>query len=99
MSGRPENYPTHALGHLEDPAHGIRVPVTRIAQDDSPTGAPNPPLEVYRTAGTGCEPEVGLAPMRSAWILGREGVSPYQWRGRRLGEGGPNDESRGYGRL
>jgi len=95
MSARPENYPTHALGHLEDPAHGIRVPVTRIAQDDSPTGAPNPPLEVYRTAGTGCEPEVGLAPMRSAWILGHEDVAPYEGRGRSLVDDGRSAVRRG----
>ena len=34
----PENYRTHRLAHLEDAAHGIRVPVTEITQDDSAIG-------------------------------------------------------------
>jgi phosphomethylpyrimidine synthase len=95
MSARPENYSTHSLGHLEDPQHGIRVPVTRIAQDDSPTGVPNPPLEVYRTAGPGCEPEVGLPPLRADWIRGRDDVEEYVGRGRALEDDGRSAVRRG----
>ncbi|MCT1438142.1 phosphomethylpyrimidine synthase ThiC [Brachybacterium paraconglomeratum] len=95
MSARPENYPTHSLGHLEDPAHGLRVPVTRIAQDPSPAGAPNPPLEVYRTAGPGCAPEEGLPPLREEWIRRRGDVEEYAGRDRDLSDDGRGAVRRG----
>jgi phosphomethylpyrimidine synthase len=95
MSARPENYPTHCLGHLEDSEHGIRVPVTRISQDDSPTGTPNPPLEVYRTAGPGSEPEVGLPAPRENWIRDRGDVEEYQGRARDLADDGRGAVRRG----
>ena len=95
MSARPENYPTHSLGHLEDPAHGLRVPVTRIAQDPSPDGTANPPLEVYRTAGPGCVPEEGLPPLREEWIRGRGDVEEYAGRARDLSDDGREAVRRG----
>lgn len=95
MSARPENYPTHTLDHLEDPEHGIRVPVTRITQDPAPSGAENPPVTVYRTAGPGCEPEEGLAPLREDWIRGRGDVEGYTGRGRSLEDDGRSAVRRG----
>ena len=95
MSARPENYPTHSLGHLEDPAHGLRVPVTRIAQDPSPAGTHNPPLEVYRTAGPGCIPEEGLPPLREGWIRDRSDVEQYAGRDRDLSDDGRGAVRRG----
>lgn len=92
---RPENYPTHRLDVLEDPAHGIRVPITRVLQDDAPDGTANPPLAVYRTAGPGCVPEVGLPPMRETWIAERGDVQAYAGRDRALADDGRSAVRRG----
>ena len=52
-----EQHPAHSLAFVEDCEHGLRVPVTEIALDDSPSGEANAPLRVYRTSG----PEIGRA--------------------------------------
>ncbi|MGY5763597.1 phosphomethylpyrimidine synthase ThiC [Brachybacterium sp. DNPG3] len=89
-----EQYPSHALDHLEDLEHGIRVPVTRIDLD--PTGeVPNDPVTVYRTAGPGSVPEEGLAPMRTPWILERGDTEEHAGRGRRLADDGRSAVRRG----
>ena len=80
MSARPENYSTHRLDLLEDPDHGIRVPITQVLQDDAPDGTRTPPFPVYRTAGPGCDPEVGLPSLRGGWIIERGDVEQYVGR-------------------
>ena len=83
-----EQHPSHSLAWVEDAAHGIRVPVTEIALEDSPDGTPNPPLRVYRTAGPGSVPERGLPPQRAEWIAARDDTEPYEARGHRLSDDG-----------
>ena len=56
---------SHALSYVHDEEHDLRVPVTEIRLNDSPGGVPNPPLQVYRTAGPGSDPLVGLPPTRA----------------------------------
>ncbi|WP_268914764.1 phosphomethylpyrimidine synthase ThiC [Antribacter soli] len=87
LSHRAENYPTHRLDHLADAEHGIRVPVTRVSLDDSPSG-PNEPVTLYRTAGPGSDPTTGLPPLRAEWIAGRGDVETYPGRDRDLYDDG-----------
>lgn len=75
---------SHSLAYLEDPDNGIRVPVTEITLEPSPNGEANTPLQVYRTAGPGSDPIVGLEPFRSSWIEGRGDTEPYSGRERNL---------------
>lgn len=77
-----QQHPTHRRGWIED--HGIRVPVTEIHQENSPDGSPNPPLQVYRTAGPGNVPEEGLAPWRDEWIRARGDTRVRRIRERQL---------------
>jgi len=81
------------LAHHHDEEHGISVPVTRIPLSDSPGGAANPPVDVYRTEGPACEPEDGLPPLREAWIAERGDTEQYAGRARDL-----NDDGRGAAR-
>lgn len=90
-----ENYPTHHLDHLVDAEHGLRVPVTSVSQSDSPDGTANPPLQVYRTAGPGCDPTRGLEPTRLEWIRARGDVEAYDHRGRDLADDGRSAVRRG----
>ena len=77
-----QQHPAHRCGWIED--HGIRVPVTEIHQENSPDGGPNPPLQVYRTAGPGSVPEEGLAPWREEWIRARGDTRIGRFRERQL---------------
>ncbi|MGP5918485.1 phosphomethylpyrimidine synthase ThiC [Brachybacterium alimentarium] len=95
MSARPENYSTHRLDLLEDPDHGIRVPITQVLQDDAPDGTRTPPFPVYRTAGPGCDPEVGLPSLRGGWIIERGDVEQYVGRDRTLADDGRGAVRRG----
>ncbi|WP_193596563.1 phosphomethylpyrimidine synthase ThiC [Microbacterium sp. YJN-G] len=90
-----ENYATHRLDHLIDAAHGIHVPVTAIDLDDSPSGATNTPVTVYRTAGPGADPTVGLPAQRAAWIAARGDVEAYDGRARDLLDDGRGAIRRG----
>ena len=90
-----ENYATHRLDHLVDAEHGIRVPVTVIDLDDSPSGATNTPVTVYRTAGPGADPTVGLPARRAAWIADRGDVEAYEGRPRELVDDGRGAIRRG----
>jgi phosphomethylpyrimidine synthase len=56
---------------------------------------PNPPLEVYRTAGPGCAPEEGLPPLREEWIRARADVEEYTGRDRDLSDDGRGAVRRG----
>jgi len=75
---------SHSLAFIADEATGIRVPVTEIALEDSPGGAANAPFQVYRTAGPGSDPVVGLEPFRTRWIESRGDTEPYSGRERNL---------------
>ncbi|WP_255411975.1 phosphomethylpyrimidine synthase ThiC [Corynebacterium sp. J010B-136] len=90
-----EQHPAHSLSWLEDTEHGIKVPVTAIAQADSPDGTPNEPLKVYRTMGPGSIPEQGLAPWRAEWIAARGDTETYEARGARLEDDGRTAVRRG----
>ncbi|ROR72513.1 phosphomethylpyrimidine synthase ThiC [Bogoriella caseilytica] len=79
-----EQHPAHRLGWVEDPDHGVRVPVTEVHLEESPGGQPNAPVRVYRTMGPGSVPEEGLAPARAEWIAARDDTETYQARGRQL---------------
>ena len=64
-----ELHPQHRREVLTDPHDpSIEVPVTAISLADSPDGSTNDDVHVYRTAGPGSDPEVGLPPARAAWI-------------------------------
>ena len=91
----PLNYATHSAEYLDDEQQGIRVPVTRIAQDASPDGRPNPPFTTYRTTGPGSDPVRGLPALRAGWIAGREDVTTYEARGRKLEDDGARALRRG----
>ena len=90
-----ENYATHRIDHLVDHEHGIRVPVTVIDLDDSPGGAANAPVTVYRTAGPGADATVGLPAQRAAWIAARGDVEQYEGRPRDLLDDGRGAVRRG----
>ena len=90
-----EQHPAHSPAFLEDADSGIRVPVTAISLDDSPDGNPNPPLNVYRTAGPGSDPLEGLPPFRAAWIEGRGDTEEYGGRERNLYDDGKSAVRRG----
>ena len=83
------------LAHHHDDEHGISVPVTRIPLSDSPGGAANEPLDVYRTEGPACEPEVGLPALREAWIADRGDTGQYEGRARNLHDDGRSATRRG----
>ncbi|WP_061228606.1 phosphomethylpyrimidine synthase ThiC [Dietzia cinnamea] len=86
---------SRALTYVHDTEYDLRVPVTEIALEDSPGGAPNAPVRVYRTAGPGSDPVVGLPPLRAAWIRGREDVEEYEGRERNLLDDGRSAIRRG----
>ena len=86
---------SHSLAYARDTEHGIRVPVTQIALDDSPNGVKNPPFTVYRTAGPGSDPVIGLEPFRSGWIISRADTEPYGGRERNLLDDGKSAVRRG----
>ncbi|WP_281281560.1 phosphomethylpyrimidine synthase ThiC [Sinomonas susongensis] len=94
-SAPTEQHPAHSLAFLEDDANGLRVPVTEIALDDSPDGSPNAPLRVYRTAGPGSDPVIGLAPYRAGWIEERGDTEAYEGRARNLLDDGRSAQRRG----
>ncbi len=91
----PLNYQTHSAEYIVDETHDIRVPVTRISQDDSPDGSANAPFTTYRTTGPGSDPVRGLPPLRSSWINDRDDVETYEARGRKLEDDGTKALRRG----
>ena len=81
-----EIHPQHRIHHLDE--GGLNVPVTAISLADSPDGAANPDVHVYRTAGPGSDPTVGLPPRRAEWIAARGDVEEYAGRERNLADDG-----------
>ncbi|GLB67919.1 phosphomethylpyrimidine synthase ThiC [Arthrobacter mangrovi] len=88
-------HPAHSLQYISETHRDIRVPVTAIALGDSPGGQPNPALQVYRTAGPGSDPVVGLPPLREGWIAGRADTESYAGRRRDLLDDGRSAVRRG----
>lgn len=86
---------SRALKFIEDASSGLRVPVTEITLQDSPGGVPNTPFRIYRTAGPGSNPVVGLAPFRAPWIRDRQDTEAYSGRGRTLLDDGKTAQRRG----
>ena len=86
---------SHSLAFLEDAETGIRVPVTEIALEPSPNGEANAPFQVYRTAGPGSDPVIGLEPFRSEWIEARGDTEAYSGRERNLLDDGKSAVRRG----
>jgi len=79
----PRSEKVYVSGSLE----GVRVPMRKISQTDSPAafgktgkGEPNPPIFVYDTSGPYTDPKSqidiykGLTPIRQSWIEGRGDV-------------------------
>nr|WP_245617226.1 phosphomethylpyrimidine synthase ThiC [Knoellia subterranea] len=89
----PEVHPQHRLATISD--GDIEVPVTAISLSDSPDGTPNDDVLVYRTAGPGSEPEVGLPPTRAEWIASRGDIGTYAGRPRTLSDDGRSAVRRG----
>ncbi|WP_051389041.1 phosphomethylpyrimidine synthase ThiC [Arthrobacter sp. 35W] len=92
---KSQQSPAHSLHFLEDADSGLRVPVTRIQLEPSPSGAENPPFDVYRTAGPGSDPVHGLPPLREQWIAGRSDTETYDGRRRDLLDDGRSAARRG----
>ncbi|MGP9616364.1 phosphomethylpyrimidine synthase ThiC [Arthrobacter sp. AOP36-A1-22] len=90
-----EQHPQHRLQWIEDPEHGLRVPVTAICLADSPDGSANEPHLAYRTAGPGSEPTVGLPRPRTRWITARGDTAEYTGRQRTLHDDGRSAVRRG----
>jgi phosphomethylpyrimidine synthase len=86
---------SHALKYVHDEQHDLQVAVTEIALEDSPGGTPNPPVRIYRTAGPGSDPVVGLPALRESWITGRGDVETYTGRERNLLDDGRSAVRRG----
>ena len=68
------------LDFITDLDSNVSVPVTRIQLDDSPNGEKNLDLLIYRTAGPGSDPTVGLDPLREPWISSRLDTEIYDGR-------------------
>ena len=85
----------HVLAYNTDQEQVIRVPVTEISLDDSPDGVSNPPIRIYRTAGPGSDPVVGLPPLRASWIAARGDAETYAGRERKLLDDGRSAIRRG----
>ncbi|WP_281175145.1 phosphomethylpyrimidine synthase ThiC [Knoellia sinensis] len=88
-----EVHPQHRLNAITD--GDISVPVTAISLADSLDGSPNDDVLLYRTAGPGSDPEMGLPPLRSEWIAGRGDVETYAGRAPELADDGRSAVRRG----
>ncbi|GCD91237.1 hypothetical protein NLS1_32430 [Nocardioides sp. LS1] len=76
---------------LVDHGH-IQVPVTRVALTNGET------FDRYCTAGPGSDPEVGLPPLRAAWIEARGDTTTYTGREAQLHDNGRSAVRRGAAR-
>ncbi|WP_026927591.1 phosphomethylpyrimidine synthase ThiC [Granulicoccus phenolivorans] len=88
-----EIHPKHHLQYLVD--GDVRVPVTAVSLDDSPDGHANSEVHLYRTAGPGSDPALGLPDQRTAWILDRADVTEYAGREPSLHDDGRSAVRRG----
>jgi phosphomethylpyrimidine synthase len=60
----------------------LRVPFTRVALSNGSS------VQLYDTSGPGCDPEVGLPPLRRPWALARDDVEEYAGRAATLRDDG-----------
>jgi phosphomethylpyrimidine synthase len=77
-------------------AAGVRVPFTEVRLSPSAPGnghSDNPPVHLYDTSGPGCDPAVGLPPLRLGWITARGDVEECEGRRAR-----PRDDGRAAAR-
>ena len=81
-------HPAHTRIELGD----LRVPVTRVALTNGET------FDRYCTEGPGSDPEVGLPPLRQAWIEGRGDTETYEGRETQLLDNGRAAVRRGAAR-
>lgn len=87
-----EIHPKHSYSPIRK--HGLEVPETEIALDDSPSG-PNEPFRIYRTRGPETDPTLGLPLLRTPWITARGDVTEYTGRERLLIDDGRSAMRRG----
>ncbi len=81
-------HPAHTRIELGD----LRVPVTRVALTNGET------FDRYCTSGPGSEPDVGLPPLRAAWIASRGDTASYDGRETQLIDNGRSAIRRGEAR-
>jgi phosphomethylpyrimidine synthase len=62
--------------YVEGSRPDLRVPFAEVE-----LAGDNPPVRLYDTSGPGSDPEVGLPPMRGAWIAERGDVAPVAGAG------------------
>ena len=85
-------HPSHSTVHRTGSRADIRVPFTRVALTNGET------FDRYATAGPGSDPEVGLPPLRAAWIAERGDTEEYAGRETQLLDNGKAAIRRGEAR-
>jgi phosphomethylpyrimidine synthase len=85
-------HPSHSTVHRSGSRADIRVPFTRVALTNGET------FDRYTTAGPGSDPEVGLPPLRTAWVAERGDVEEYAGRETQLLDNGKAALRRGEAR-
>ena len=85
-------HPSHSTVHRTGSRADIRVPFTRVALTNGET------FDRYTTAGPGSDPEVGLPPLRAAWIAERGDTEEYDGRESQLLDNGRAAIRRGEAR-
>ncbi|GAB3884244.1 phosphomethylpyrimidine synthase ThiC [Terrabacter terrigena] len=92
MTGTPSDTrpPARRKVHTPSERYGIPVPCTEVTLSGG-----HEPFRLYDTSGPGSKPEVGLPPLRAAWVAERGDVEAYAGRGRSLADDGRSAVRRG----
>jgi phosphomethylpyrimidine synthase len=85
-------HPSHSTVHRTGSRDDVAVPFTRVALTNGDT------FDRYATAGPGSDPEVGLAALRSAWVIERGDTEEYDGREAQLLDNGKAAVRRGQAR-
>ncbi|TNM36622.1 phosphomethylpyrimidine synthase ThiC [Nocardioides albidus] len=85
-------HPAHTRVLAGDGTGDLAVPFTRVELTNGET------FDRYCTSGPGSDPEVGLEPLRAAWIAGRGDVAAYDGRETQLLDNGRSAVRRGAAR-
>ncbi|WP_323791399.1 phosphomethylpyrimidine synthase ThiC [Nocardioides sp.] len=85
-------HPSHSTVHRPGSRADLAVPFTRVHLTNGET------FDRYTTAGPGSDPEVGLAPLRAAWVEERADVEEYDGREPQLLDNGRAAVRRGAAR-
>ena len=85
-------HPSHSTVHRAGSRDDVRVPFTRVALTNGES------FDRYTTAGPGSDPEVGLPPLRVAWIAERGDTEEYDGRQTQLVDNGKAAIRRGEAR-